>query len=101
MTTIEVNLAKQMSNTNRSKTFPQQQVIPSSMQSNGIPPRKIVGQRTTIGRPNTANIPEKTNCFQSFSSISDQDNEYNPFQSKVSFDNNIWTNYSQQAIPWQ
>ena len=30
-----------------------------------------------------------------------KDIDYNPFQSKISFDNNIWTNYSQNAIPWQ
>ncbi|CAF2987261.1 unnamed protein product [Rotaria sp. Silwood2] len=53
------------------------------------------------------NIPDKSNFFQAFSSMSiaggnhDQDMEYNPFQSKISFDNNMWGNNSQQPIPWQ
>jgi hypothetical protein len=93
MTTKRVNPTQQINPTNH---FPKQP-IPSSMQSNGTSARKIVGQRSTVTRPNTNIIPEKTN----FSSIYDQDIEYNPFQSKISFDNNIWTNYSQQAIPWQ
>ncbi|UJR37025.1 hypothetical protein I4U23_029732 [Adineta vaga] len=77
----------------------QQQVPPpsSTMQLNGNTTRKVIGQRSPITRPNPNNIPDKTH----FSSIYDQDIEYNPFQSKISFDNNIWTNYSQQAIPWQ
>ena len=68
---------------------------------------------STIVRPSTNNnnlnvhIPEKSNFFQSFSSMSiaganhDQDSEYNPFQSKISFDNNMWGNNSQQPILWQ
>lgn len=53
------------------------------------------------------NIPDKSNFFQAFSSMSltggnhDQDMEYNPFQSKISFDNHMWGNHSQQPIPWQ
>jgi hypothetical protein len=78
------------------KNYPQQ-VLSSSIQLNNPSARKIVGQRSTITRPNTNNIPEKMNYL----SIYDQDIEYNPFQSKISFDNNIWTNYFQQAIPWQ
>jgi hypothetical protein len=74
-----------------------QQILSSSMQANNPSARKIVGQRSAVTRPSTNNIPEKTNYF----SIYDQDIEYNPFQSKISFDNNIWTNYLQQAIPWQ
>jgi hypothetical protein len=70
-----------------------QQVLSSSIQLNNTSARKIVGQRSTVTRPNPNNIPEKT--------IYDQDIEYNPFQSKISFDNNIWTNYFKQAIPWQ
>jgi hypothetical protein len=66
---------------------------PLVQQMNNISSRKIVGQRSTITRPNTTNILDTIN--------SDQDIEYNPFQSKISFDNNIWTNYFQQAIPWQ
>jgi hypothetical protein len=90
MTTKRVsNTAQQINTTNN---FPKQ-----TLQSNGTSARKIVGQRSTVTRPNNNIIPEKTN----FSSIYDQDIEYNPFQSKISFDNNIWTNYSQQAIPWQ
>jgi hypothetical protein len=90
MSTKGVHLTEQINST---KIFPQQSL--SSL--NGIPTRKIIGQRSTITRPNTTNIPEKSH----FSSIYDQDIEYNPFQSKISFDNNIWTNYPQQAIPWQ
>ena len=71
---------------------------------------------STIVRPNNMhsynnnnnNIPEKSNFFQNFSSMSisggnpnDQDMEYNPFQSKISFDNNMWGNNAQQPIPWQ
>ncbi len=119
------------------KPYPQQPA-PPPMQFAGVPPRKIVGQRSqnpyrtnsmfnngfaspppssssssssgsTIVRPSTSNlnIPEKSNFFQSFSSMSmtggnaDQDNEYNPFQSKISFDNNMWGNHSQQPILWQ
>lgn len=70
-----------------------QQILPSNNSST----RKIIGQRSTITRPNPNNIPEKINNL----SLNDQDIEYNPFQSKISFDNNIWTNYFQQAIPWQ
>ncbi|CAM4940402.1 unnamed protein product [Rotaria socialis] len=80
---------------NTTKQKPQQN-LSSSIQSNGISTRKIVGQRTTIARPNRNNIP----MTQNSSSIYDQDIDYNPFQSKVSFDNNIWANYTQQAIPW-
>ena len=132
------------------KHFPQhqqqqQQVQPPPMQFSGVPPRKIVGQRTqntfrnnsmfnngfaspppsssssssssgsTIVRPSShhinsnVNIPDKSNnFFQAFASMSlapggnnDQDMEYNPFQSKISFDNNMWGNNSQQPIPWQ
>jgi hypothetical protein len=126
------------------KAYPQQQV-PPPMQFTGVPPRKIVGQRSqisatniyrnnsmfnngfaspppsssssssssgsTIVRPTNnnpnINIPDKSNFFQAFSSMSiaggnhDQDIEYNPFQSKISFDNNMWGNNSQQPIPWQ
>jgi hypothetical protein len=63
------------------------------------------------GLNNNFNIPDKSNFFQAFSSMSigggggggpnDQDIEYNPFQSKISFDNNMWGNNSQQPIPWQ
>lgn len=68
---------------------------------------------STIVRPTAnhnatnVNIPDKSNFFQAFSSMSiaggnhDQDIEYNPFQSKISFDNNMWGNNSQQPIPWQ
>jgi hypothetical protein len=67
---------------------------------------------STIVRPannnnNNFNIPDKSNFFQTFSSMSiaggnnDQDIEYNPFQSKISFDNNMWGNNSQQPILWQ
>ncbi|CAF2462590.1 unnamed protein product [Rotaria sp. Silwood2] len=93
MTTTDVNQTQQINST---KHIPQQ-VLSSSMQLNGVSTRKIVGQRSTIARPNRNNIPIKTNS----SSTYDQDFDYNPFQSKISFDNNIWTNYSQQAIPWQ
>ncbi|CAF0943209.1 unnamed protein product [Adineta steineri] len=92
MVTKPINLVEQINST---KIHPQQ--VSSSIQSNGTSARKIIGQRSTITRPNPNNIPDKAN----FSSIYDQDIEYNPFQSKISFDNNIWTNYSQQAIPWQ
>ncbi|CAF3535808.1 unnamed protein product [Rotaria sp. Silwood1] len=151
-----------MQSTIPTKTYSQQQQqqVPSPMQFTGVPPRKIVGQRTqqqqqqiltnnnsyrnnsmfnngftspppssssssssgsTIVRPPTTttnnnhmmnsniNIPDKSNFFQAFSSMSiasnggnhDQDMEYNPFQSKISFDNNMWGNNSQQPIPWQ
>lgn len=53
---------------------------------------------------NNNNIPDKSNFFQAFSSMSisnDQDIEYNPFQSKISFDNNMWATAGQQAILWQ
>lgn len=60
---------------------------------------------------NNNNIPDKSNFFQSFSSMSisnpsggisnDQDMEYNPFQSKISFDNNMWGSSGQQPILWQ
>ncbi|CAF3474624.1 unnamed protein product [Rotaria sp. Silwood1] len=93
MTKTNVNYSQQINST---KNIPQQ-VLSSSIQSNGISTRKIVGQRTTIARPNRNNIPMKTNSSPTY----DQDFDYNPFQSKISFDNNIWTNYSQQAIPWQ
>lgn len=72
---------------------------------------------STIVRPSShhinsnMNIPEKSssnNIFQAFATMSltgggnnDQDMEYNPFQSKISFDNNMWGNNSQQPIPWQ
>jgi hypothetical protein len=67
---------------------------------------------STIVRPSTnntayTNIPDKSNFFQTFSSMSiaggntEQELEYNPFQSKISFDNNMWGNNAQQAIPWQ
>jgi hypothetical protein len=122
----------------------QTKTYPPPMQFAGVPPRKIVGQRTqmpannpyrnnsmfnngfaspppssssssssgsTIVRPtnnnSNFNIPDKSNFFQAFSSMSiaggnhDQDIEYNPFQSKISFDNNMWGNNSQQPIPWQ
>jgi hypothetical protein len=151
MITSEFTLAQQMTNNgtfNRTQKFnpPMQQVIPAKnfpqqqvpppMQFAGVPPRKIVGQRSqnnvyrnnnsmfnngfaspppppssssgsTIVRPTNNNIPDKSNFFQAFSSMSmaagnnDQDNEYNPFQSKISFDNNMWGNNSQQPIPWQ
>ncbi len=55
--------------------------------------RKIVGQRSAIIRPDPTNIPDKLD--------DNHDMEYNPFQSRISFDNNIWTNSFQQAIPWQ
>jgi hypothetical protein len=126
----------------QNKSYSQQQV-PPPMQFAGVPPRKIVGQRSqnpyrnnsmfnngfaspppsssssssssgsTIVRPANnhmnlnVNIPEKSNFFQTFSSMSiaggnnDQDIEYNPFQSKISFDNNMWGNNSQQPILWQ
>jgi hypothetical protein len=126
----------------QTRPYPQQQA-PPPMQFAGVPPRKIVGQRSqnpyrnnsmfnngfaspppsssssssssgsTIVRPSTnnlnsnVNIPDKSNFFQSFSSMSiaggnnDQDIEYNPFQSKISFDNNMWGNNSQQPILWQ
>jgi hypothetical protein len=70
------------------KNFP-----PQILSSNNNSTRKIVGQRSTIIRPNTTNIPDKFD--------DNQDMEYNPFQSRISFDNNIWTNSFQQAIPWQ
>ncbi len=132
-----------MQQTVPTKSYPQQQV-PPPMQFTGVPPRKIVGQRSqmstyrnnsmfnngfaspppsssssssssgsTIVRPSTnnmnsnLNIPDKSNFFQTFSSMSiaggnnDQDIEYNPFQSKISFDNNMWGNNSQQPILWQ
>jgi len=131
----------------QTKPYPQQPPPPPPMQFTGVPPRKIVGQRSqippnhpyrntsmfnngfaspppsssssssssgsTIVRPinnnmNTNfNIPDKSNFFQAFASMSvaggnnDQDIEYNPFQSKISFDNNMWGNNSQQPIPWQ
>jgi len=130
------------STTNSSSTGPS---IPQPMQFNGVPPRKIVGQRapmnnngnpyrnpsmfnngfaspppsssssssssgSAIVRPNNSHhynpMSEKSNLFQAFSSMSitnghDQDMEYNPFQSKISFDNHMWTGNGQQAIPWQ
>ncbi|CAF4241355.1 unnamed protein product [Rotaria socialis] len=92
MAITDVSPTQQM---NTTKQKPQQN-LSSSIQSNGISTRKIVGQRTTIARPNRNNIP----MTQNSSSIYDQDIDYNPFQSKVSFDNNIWANYTQQAIPW-
>ncbi|CAF1244625.1 unnamed protein product [Adineta steineri] len=179
MITYDIPSAQQINNNNRptqqkfnqqhfmqqsapppAKPFPQQQQQqgpPPPMQFSGIPPRKIVGQRSTnpnhpyrnpsmfnngfaspppssssssssgstIVRPITNNnmnnmntnfnIPDKSNFFQAFSSMSmggggggggggnnnDQDIEYNPFQSKISFDNNMWGNNSQQPIPWQ
>lgn len=127
----------------QTKSFPQQmqtaaQQQPPPMNFAGVPPRKIVGQRTqqpyrtnpmfnngfaspppssgssssssgsTIVRPTNMNIPDKSNFFQAFSSMSihsstnDQDNNiYNPFESKISFDNNMWANNSQQPILWQ
>jgi hypothetical protein len=139
-------------NFNGGKTFPQSTTnssstgasIPQPMQFNGVPPRKIVGQRapmnngnpyrnpsmfnngfaspppssssssssagSAIVRPNNSHhynpMSEKSNLFQAFSSMSitnghDQDMEYNPFQSKISFDNHMWTGNGQQAIPWQ
>ncbi|CAF1433707.1 unnamed protein product [Rotaria sordida] len=95
-TTTDVNHIQKINST---KHIPQQiSSSSSSMQLNGMPTRKIVGQRSTIiARPNRNNIPIKTNS----SSTYDQDFDYNPFQSKISFDNNIWTNYLQHAIPWQ
>lgn len=59
--------------------------------------------------PNPGNLmsdKSAPNFFQAFSSMSisnahDQDMEYNPFQSKISFDNHMWTGNGQQAIPWQ
>jgi hypothetical protein len=146
--TQKYNLPNQfMQQTVATKPFPQQQA-PPPMQFAGVPPRKIVGQRSqiptnnpynrtnsmfnngfaspppsssssssssgsTIVRPinnhmnSNVNIPDKSNFFQAFSSMSiaggnnDQDIEYNPFQSKISFDNNMWGNNSQQPIPWQ
>jgi len=82
-TTTGVNCAQM-------KTYPEET---SSAKSSNISTRKIVGQRSTITRPNPSNIPEKITA--------NQDNEYNPFQSNISFDNHIWTNIFQQAIPWQ
>jgi hypothetical protein len=159
MITLDIPSAQQMNNNRPSlptqkypqqhfmqqtKPYPQQQPPPPPMQFAGVPPRKIVGQRSqippyrntsmfnngfaspppsssssssssgsTIVRPinnnmNTNfNIPDKSNFFQAFASMSvaggtnDQDIEYNPFQSKISFDNNMWGNNSQQPIPWQ
>lgn len=118
--------------------------VPPPMQFNGVPPRKIVGQRapmnngnpyrnpsmfnngfaspppsssssssssgSAIVRPNNSHhynpMGEKSNLFQAFSSMSitnghDQDIEYNPFQSKISFDNHMWTGNGQQPISWQ
>ena len=91
----------------------------NSMFNNGFasPPPSSSSSSSSSGsaivRPNNAhhyppmNIPEKSNIFQAFSSMSisggghDQDMEYNPFQSKISFDNHMWTGNGQQAIPWQ
>ena len=112
-----------------------QQSAPPPMNFGGVPPRKLIGQRaqqpyranpmfnngfasppppssssgSTIVRPTNVNIPDKSNFFQAFSSMSmhssakDQDNNniYNPFESKISFDNNMWANNSQQPIMWQ
>jgi hypothetical protein len=81
---------------------------PQSMSLNApTSTRKIVGQRSTMltpaGSPMATNIPEKNNhFFPNLSSFAaDQDVDYNPFQSKISFDNHLWTNSCQQAIPWQ
>jgi len=143
--TQKYNLPNQQQFIQQTKPYPQQQA-PPPMQFAGVPPRKIVGQRSqistnnpyrnnsmfnngfaspppsssssssssgsTIVRPannnnNNFNIPDKSNFFQTFSSMSiaggnnDQDIEYNPFQSKISFDNNMWGNNSQQPILWQ
>ena len=81
------------------KASSQQSIFSTGSPSNGPPARKIVGQRSTTQR---SNIPDPGNFFQNFSSFLEQDNEYNPFQSKISFDNHIWANGAgQQAIPWQ
>lgn len=81
---------------------------PQSMSLNAsTSTRKIVGQRSTMltpaGSPMATNIPEKNNhFFPNLSSFAaDQDVDYNPFQSKISFDNHLWTNSCQQAISWQ
>lgn len=55
--------------------------------------RKIIGQRSSVLSSAALHIPEKFN--------SNSDFEYNPFQSKLLFDKNIWTNRFQQIIPWQ
>jgi hypothetical protein len=79
---------------------------PSSSSSSSSSGSTIVRPSTNTNNSNV-NIPDKSNFFQSFSSMSitggnnDQDIEYNPFQSKISFDNNMWGNNSQQPILWQ
>lgn len=87
-----------------------------SMFNNGFasPPPSSSSSSSSSGsaivRPNNSHhynpMAEKSNLFQAFSSMSignghDQDMEYNPFQSKISFDNHMWTGNGQQAIPWQ
>ena len=97
MTTASVHLTPQTSTT---KCFPQQlsSSLLSSMQSNVMSARKIVGQQHSItNRLNTNDIPSK----MTLPFIYDQDIDYNPFQSKICLDNSIWTNNSQQTIPWQ
>ena len=79
---------------NSTKHSSQQFSLPS-MHLNGKSAGKFVGRRSTITRPTTNDIPMKKN----FSMISDQDIDYNPFQSKILFDNDIWTNYSQHSMP--
>ncbi|CAF1100403.1 unnamed protein product [Adineta ricciae] len=81
---------------------------PSSSSSSSSSGSTIVRPPNTNLAMNTNfNIPDKSSFFQAFSSMSlaggsnDQDIEYNPFQSKISFDNNMWGNNSQQPIPWQ
>jgi len=80
---------------------------PPSSSSSSSSGSTIVRPANNNNMNSNVNIPEKSNFFQTFSSMSisggnnDQDIEYNPFQSKISFDNNMWGNNSQQPILWQ
>ena len=85
----------------------------NSMFHNGFTSSPPSSSSSIIVRPrnnnfnSNINIPDKSNFFQAFSSMSivddnhDQDIEYNPFQSKISFNNHMWSSHSQQPIPWQ
>lgn len=103
MSTMELNFAQRVHRSNAvRKNVSQAPVLsPSMPMNNPSTTRKIVGQRSPPLRSNANHIPDKANVLPNFSFLPEQDIEYNPFQSKVSFDNHIWTNYAPQAIPWQ